>query len=316
MRLIEGIENLTEKLPYPVLTIGNFDGVHLGHQAILQMVKKRAKKENGTSIVLTFEPHPMKIIAIEKAPRLITPFKEKVRLIEGFGIEVFICIKFTKEFSKMEASDFVKNILVDVISVKEVFVGSNYFFGRNRKGSPELLKGMGEKYGFKVWVVHEIKLNDIAVSSSEIRCLIDKGKVEEASRLLGRDYSIEGVVVEGSKRGKKLFNTPTANIATSSELLPKDGVYAVTVQLQNESPIEGKTYQGAANIGYNPTFGGERLGCEVHIFEFDKNILGRTLRINFAKRIRDEIKFHKTQDLALQIKKDIEVIKKILNSDT
>lgn len=310
MRLIEGIENLKEKFPYPVLTIGNFDGVHIGHQAILQMLRERARQKKGTSIVLTFEPHPLKIIAPEKAPRLITPFKEKLRLIEGFGIEVLICIKFTREFSKMEASDFVKGILVDTIGVREVFVGSNYLFGKGRKGSPEFLKSMGEGYGFKVTIVPEIKLagDGGALSSSRIRSLIDRGRVEEASRLLGRHYSIEGAVVEGARRGKRLFNIPTANIHTINELLPKIGAYAVTVEL------EGKTYHGAANVGYNPTFGGRELGCEVHIFEFDADILGRTIRINFVKRIRDEIRFHRAQDLALQIKKDIEDIRQILST--
>lgn len=307
MKLIDRIENLTEKFPYPVVTIGNFDGVHLGHQAIFRRLSDRAKKKNGTSIVFTFEPHPLKVIAPARAPKLLTTFKDKVNLIKTFGIDVLICANFTKEFAEMQAEDFVKNVLLNAIGVKEIFVGSNYFFGKGRRGSPALLKELGEKYGFKTAIIPEIKIENVIPSSSRIRTLVAKGKVEEAFVFLGRYYSIEGVVIEGTKRGKRLFNMPTANIAAINELFPKDGVYAVTVDL------DGKIYGGAANIGCNPTFEDKKFSFEVHILEFDGELLGETLHVNFIKRIRDEMRFSKVDDLAFQMKKDIEEIRQILS---
>jgi riboflavin kinase/FMN adenylyltransferase len=305
-KLIDGIEHLTEKYPYPVVAIGNFDGVHLGHQAIFRMISDRAKKKNGTSVVFTFEPHPLRIIAPERAPQLLTPFKDKITLIENLGVDVIICVNFTKEFANIKAEDFVKNILVPAIRPKEVFIGSNYRFGKGRKGTPELLKELGSQYGFEVTAVNEIKINDAALSSSRIRTLIAKGKIEEASVLLGRHYSAVGIVVEGAKRGKKLLNIPTANIAVFNELLPKDGVYAVSVEL------DGKTYGGAANIGFKPTFEDKKFSFEVHILDFDKEILGKNIRVNFIKRIRDEMKFPDIETLSSQMRKDIENIRKIL----
>ena len=305
-KLIDGIEKLSEKFPYPVLAIGNFDGVHLGHQTIFRMLVEKTKEKNGTSIVLTFEPHPLRIISPEKAPKTLTPFKDKVNLIKSFGVDIVICVNFTKEFANIEAEDFAEKILYKTIGVKEVFIGSNYRFGKGRKGSPQLLNELGEKFGFKVTVVDDIKLNDITVSSSKIRTLIAKGKIEEASVFLGRHYSVIGIVIEGAKRGKRLLNTPTANIAIFNELLPKDGVYAVTVD------IDGKIYGGAANIGYNPTFEDKKFSFEVHILDFDGNLLGKTLRVNFIKRIRDEMKFTNIEDLTLQIRKDVEETKQIL----
>lgn len=307
MKLIDGIENLTEKYPYPILTIGNFDGLHLGHQAIFRMVIERAKKKNGTSIIFTFEPHPLRVIAPERAPKLLTPFKDKVTLLKKFGIGVIICANFTSEFAHIKAEDFVKDILSKSIGVKEIFIGSNYKFGKGRKGSPELLKELGRECGFKVMIVDEIKINDVTISSSKIRALVAKGKVEEAAVLLGRHYSVEGVVIEGAKRGKSLLNIPTANIATFNELLPKDGVYAATVDL------DGKIYGGAVNIGYHPTFKDKKFSFEVHILKFNEEILGKTLRLNFIKRIRDEMKFSKVEELASQMKKDIEDIGQILS---
>lgn len=306
MKILDGIENIREKFTYPVLTIGNFDGVHIGHQAIFRMLVKRARERHGTSIVFTFEPHPLRVIAPDRAPKLLTTFKDKVNLIRGFGIDCIICANFTREFSCIKAEDFVRDILVSAIGVKEIFIGANYLFGKGRKGSPELLKILGKEYGFKVTVVDELKLNDVTLSSSKIRASIAKGKVEDASLFLGRHYSVEGVVIEGAKRGKSLLNIPTANIATSNELLPKDGVYAVTVD------FEGKTYGGAVNIGYNPTFKEKKFSFEVHIMDFDERLLGKRLKINFIKRLRDEIKFSSIHDLALQMKKDIESVRQIL----
>lgn len=308
MQVIDGIENLKQQLPYPVLTIGNFDGVHLGHRAIFRILNKRARENNGTSIVYTFVPHPLRVIAPERAPKLLTPYKEKIRLIEACGIDVIICTNFTREFANISAEDFVKEILCKTLNVREILIGSNYLFGKGRKGSPELLKKLGKECGFSVSIIDEIKIDNATLSSSKIRTLIAKGKVEEASKLLGRQYSVEGIVVEGAKRGKSLLNIPTANLLTANELLPIDGVYAVTVD------IDGKIYGGATNIGHNPTFDDKKFSFETHVLDFEGQLLGKTLRVNFIKRLRDEIKFASVEALGTRMKKDIEEIRAVLKN--
>ncbi|MDH4028934.1 MAG: bifunctional riboflavin kinase/FAD synthetase, partial [Nitrospirota bacterium] len=192
MKIIDGIENVKQKLPHPVLTLGNFDGVHLGHQAIFRMIIERAKKRAGTSIAFTFVPHPLTVIAPERAPLLLTTYKEKIRLIQDTGIDLVICANFTKKFASITAEDFVRDILCNILGVKEIYIGSNYFFGKGKKGSPELLKEMGKECGFRVTVVDEIMINNTPLSSSRIRTLIAKGRVDEAATLLGRKYSVEG----------------------------------------------------------------------------------------------------------------------------
>jgi riboflavin kinase/FMN adenylyltransferase len=286
-----------------------FDGIesmHLGHQAIFRMLKERAGKMNGKSVVFTFVPHPLSVIAPERAPKLLTTYKDKINLIKNFGVDIIVCANFTKNFSNISAEDFVRNILCKGIGVKEIFIGSNYLFGKGRKGSPELLKSMSKKCGFKVTVVDEIKINDKSLSSSKIRNLVAKGKVDEVSELLGRHYSVEGIVVEGAKRGKSLLDTPTANLLTANELLPKDGVYATSVD------IDGKTYRGATNIGYNPTFKDKKFSFETHVLDFRGKLLGKTLKVTFYKRIRDEMKFSGVDELKAQLKKDIEEIRMVL----
>ncbi|MBI5739641.1 MAG: bifunctional riboflavin kinase/FAD synthetase [Nitrospirae bacterium] len=306
MKIIDGIENLKEGLPYPVLTLGNFDGVHLGHQAIFRMLIECARSNGGTSVVFTFVPHPLRVIAPERAPKLLTTYKEKIGLIKGFGIDVIICANFTKEFANVSAEDFVTDVLYKTLGVKEIFIGSNYLFGKGRRGSPALLKEMGVKYGFAVNVIEEVKINNLIPSSSGIRSLIARGKVDEAAVLLGRLYSIEGIVIEGARRGKKVLNIPTANLLTANELLPKDGVYAVLAE------IDGKKYGGATNIGFNPTFEDKKFSFETHILDFDRELLGKTLRVSFIRRIRDEIKFSGPEDLARQMTKDITAIRSIV----
>ncbi len=305
-KFIDGIEKIKKKFPYPVLAIGNFDGVHIGHQTIFRMLSERARKKNGTSIVCTFEPHPLRIIAPERAPRLLTPYKDKVNLIRSYGIDVVICVNFTKEFASIKAEDFAKEVLSKSIGVKEIYIGANYRFGKGRKGSPELLEELGRDLGFKVKVIDDIKLKGVPISSSKIRILIAKGRIEEAKVFLGRNYSVIGIVIEGAKRGKSLLDIPTANIAVFNELLPKDGVYAVRVDL------DGKIYGGAANIGYKPTFEDKKFSFEVHIFDFDDKIVGKNLRVDFIKRIRDEMKFSGAEELKEQMKKDIDLIRQIV----
>jgi riboflavin kinase/FMN adenylyltransferase len=308
VKVIDGTDNIHERFPYPVLTIGNFDGVHLGHQAIFRMLIERAREKQGTSIVFTFIPHPLRVIAPERAPKLITTYKDKFQLIENAGIDIILCTNFTKEFANIPAEDFVTNFLCKILGIKEILIGSNYLFGKGRKGSPELLKELGKECGFSVTVVDEIKINNSVPSSSGIRTLIAKGKVDAASILLGRAYSVEGIVIEGAKRGKNILNIPTANLLTANELLPKDGVYAVTVE------VNGKKYLGATNIGFNPTFGDKKFSFETHILDFNGELPGKTMKVSFIRRIRDEMKFANAEALAEQLRKDIENIRNVLRS--
>ncbi len=297
-----------EEFTYPVLTLGNFDGVHLGHQALFKIIMDRAAEKGGTPIVFTFVPHPLKVITPQTAPRLLTNYRDKIDLIKKCGIDVIICTKFTKKFADLSAERFVKHVLCKTIKAKEIFIGANYFFGKGREGSPELLRRLGKDCGFTVTVVDEIKSADVTISSSMIRRIIAEGKVDEASKYLGRHYSVEGVVVEGAKRGKKLLNTPTANLSTINELLPKNGVYAVKVEL------DGKQYAGASNVGYNPTFNNKSFSFETHILDFEGNLVGKTIRIFFLKRIRDEVKFPSIDALASQLQKDIESARDIVKN--
>jgi len=263
----------------------------------------------GTSIAFTFEPHPLKIIAPEKVPPLLTHFHKKMELIESCGINLVICADFTRQFADQQPRDFSKNILFEKIGVKEIVVGFDYAFGRGREGTIPYLKKMGEEFGFQVHVVEPFKLNGHTVSSSHVRELIESGQVEMASQFLGRDYSITGPVISGYKTGQAI-GFPTANIDTSKVQIPGTGVYAVRVVYEN------KSYDAVANIGFNPTFHRDRLSVEVHIFDFNQIIYRKEIEVQFVARIRSEIEFKSADDLVVQISQDIENTKKILEKKT
>jgi riboflavin kinase / FMN adenylyltransferase len=305
MRIIRGTKNITGPIPYPVMAIGNFDGVHVGHQTLFRKTAELALERGGTSIAFTFEPHPLKIIAPEKAPPLLTHFKKKMELIESCGVNMVICADFTRKFADQQPRDFSKNILFETISVKEVVVGFDYAFGRGREGTIPYLKKMGQEFGFQVHVIEPFNLNGHTVSSSHVRELIEAGKVESASKFLGRDYSIIGRVISGYKTGQAI-GFPTANIDTSRVQIPGTGVYAVQVVYEN------KHYNAVANIGFNPTFNRDRLSVEVHIFDFNQVIYHHEIEVHFMERIRSELTFKSADDLVIQIKQDIDKAKKIL----
>lgn len=314
------IRQLQTKLDYPnpVVTIGNFDGVHLGHQKIFKKVVEKARKINGTPIAITFDPHPVRVLAPERGLKILTTFEDKANLISGEGIKVLICIGFSREFARMDPDDFVGDILVDKLGVKWIIVGHNYAFGKGKKGTTALLRRRGKKYGFGVSVVRYAKVYDDIVSSSRVRSLLLRGRVCEASKMLGRAYHIEGTVIKGAGRGASLLHTPTANITTPNELVPKEGVYAVKVSIGNMQEAIDKrgkheVYDGVANLGRNPTFGDVPMSYEVHIFDFDKNIVGDIVRVHFIDRIRDEKKFSGIGELEEQIKKDIQKAREILS---
>lgn len=311
---MEIIEGIPASLPFknPVVTIGNFDGVHLGHQKIFRKVTEKALEINGTPIAITFTPHPVRALAPERGMKMINTLDDKRELISRMGIKVLICIHFNREFSRTEPDDFIRDVLASRLGAKWVIVGHSYSFGKGKKGTTALLRLKGKKYGFGVSVVRYAEVYDDIVSSSRIRSLILRGRVCETALMLGRAYHIEGIVVKGTGRGSSILNIPTANIMTDNELVPKEGVYAVRVSIEKQDSRDCDIYDGVANIGKNPTFGDVPMSYEVHLLDFNKSLLGKTLKIHFIDRIRDEKKFSGVSELEENIRKDIEKARKIL----
>jgi len=307
-RIIHDLAELQSPLRNPVLTIGNFDGVHRGHLALFERVKIRARAIGGVSVVMTFQPHPLKIMKPEKAPPLITPTQQKLALIAQSGIHTILCLQFDETFAAISAEDFVQDILVEKIGVKELVVGYDYTFGHNRTGNIELLRVMGKNLGFQVHVVQPVLMGKRVVSSTSIRELIRAGELAKAKKLLGRDYQICGTVVKGKNRGGRLLGFPTANLEVVDELTPKEGVYAVKVL------IDDHIYNGVTNIGHNPTFGQGPLSIETHILDYSGNLLGQTIRVNFIERLRVEKTYKSIEELARQIDLDVKVAREVLES--
>ena len=310
MELVEGIENIEKPYKNAVITIGNFDGVHIGHQALFHEVIEKADEIDGTSIAMTFEPHPLRVLANNGMPPLITLYEQKTELIAKSGMDVLISVPFSKEFAAISASDFVEKILINRIGMKAVVVGGDYTFGRNREGNLDFLRKRSGDLGFELIVADWIQPpNNGAprISSTRIRELVEKGDMTDARKMLGRDYQIRGEVIQGRDRGGKLLQCPTANILLQDELAPKSGVYSVTVE------HDGRKYKGVANIGYSPTFDDHVYTVEVHILDFDRRIYGDRIRVNFVERIRDEKKFSGLPELSEQIRKDIEYARQTIS---
>jgi len=309
MDLIESLEKIEQPYPNAVVTIGNFDGVHIGHQALFHQVIARADALGGTSVAMTFEPHPARVLNGDNPPPLITLYEQKVELIARSGIDVLVVIPFTRKFAEISATDFVEKILLERIGMKAVVVGKDYAFGKNREGDLDMLHRLSDRFGFEVLVTDWITLSIPGidrVSSTRIRELILDGRMEEAKKLLGRDYQVRGTVVKGRDRGGKLLGFPTANIHLMDELCPKAGVYAVTVECL------GKRFWGVANIGFSPTFDDLLFTVEVHLLDFNGKLYDEKIRVNFVRRIRDEIRFSGIRELSDQIRKDILTAREIL----
>jgi len=308
MHIVYDLNELIGPLRNPVLTIGNFDGVHKGHLALFDKVMERAKAINGQSVIMTFDPHPIKVMNPGNGPPLITPVEQKLELISNAGIDVIVCLAFTLEFASMSAEDFVQDILTDRLGVREIVVGYDYTFGHKRQGDASLLREMGDKLGFRVHLTGPIHLDDAVVSSTSIRKLVQQGNLVDAKKFLGRDYQICGTVVKGKGRGGRLLGFPTANLEPVDELIPKRGVYAVTVR------IDDKKYCGVANIGYNPTFGDDALSVETHVLDFSENIVGRMIKVKFIQRLRDEKTFGDVKELSDMITQDIEQARELMQT--
>lgn len=304
MKIVDRLENITQPFKNAVITIGNFDGVHMGHQALFHEVIEQADAIDGTAMAMTFDPHPSRVLKHNNHPPLITLNEQKSELIESTGIKVLICVPFTREFAEISAMSFVEDLLVKQIGMKAIVVGQDYSFGRNREGSIDFLKQNAQSLGYEVIVagwIQDARTRALRVSSTRIRELVMAGKMREARQMLGRYYQIRGVVTRGRDRGGRLLGIPTANINLQDELAPDNGVYVVTVEWRE------KKYLGVANIGYSPTFDDHVFTVEVHILDFNDDLVGEKIRVNFVDRIRNEMKFPDLTALSDQIRKDIEV---------
>jgi riboflavin kinase/FMN adenylyltransferase len=312
MQIINSLDEIRHPYPNAVVAVGNFDGVHAGHQAIFRCVKEKAQSINGTSVAMTFDPHPVKILGGNGSPPLITVLEQKTELIEQSGMDVLICIPFDKEFASLTAHEFLNDILIGTIGMKAIVIGKDYTFGKNRAGNVDFLRQQAANLGFEVLIPDWVSVfpdKSQRISSTRIREIIEAGRVEDAKPLLGRYFQIRGEVVSGRNRGGRLLGIPTANIKLQDELCPKTGVYAVTVQTP-----EGK-FNGVANIGYSPTFDDCLFTIEVHLIDFNNDIYGKKIRVNFIKRIRGEKKFNSLDELKAQIHKDIRDAKQILSDN-
>ncbi len=292
--------------PRTVVTIGNFDGVHLGHRAILARVAQRARELGAQAVAVTFDPHPLRVLRPTMDLPMLTTREQKLNLLTSTGINAVVVLPFTREFSALPAREFVNQYFCERLQVREVVVGHDYCFGRGREGNIDLLKEMGKTHGFTVQVVWAVEVEGAVVSSSLIRALLRLGKVTEAGRLLGRPYGVEGRVVQGKGRGGKLLGVPTANILSVNELLPACGIYAVRVR-------RGETLlPGVANIGTCPTFDNAELSLEVHMLEFSGDLFGENLEVQFVSRLREERRFRSLEALSAQIHADIAAARQAL----
>lgn len=284
--------------------IGNFDGIHLGHKRIIDAVKRRSEENSTRSCVITFDPHPQKVLG-RKETSLIFPLGRRLEMLEATGIDAVISLNFTRELSKVSAENFVKDILLGHLKIKDIVVGPGFSFGHERKGNVDLLRSMGKIHGFNTVIAEVARVDDRVVSSSAIRDMVREGEIRESNRFFGYDYHIEGVVVEGEKRGRKL-GFPTVNLDTEWEILPRPGVYATYVKLSDG-------FHGSiTNIGVRPTFEENKLTVETHIFDFSDDLYGEEVRVNFVERLRDERRFASVDKLVEQINHDIAAVRKIL----
>ncbi len=302
MKVINNLDEITAPFQRAVITIGNFDGVHLGHQALFQEVIDKSREIDGVSVAMTFEPHPMQVLQKNYQPPLITLLEQKIELIGYTGIDTLICVPFTRQFAALTPREFVEDILLRKIGTAVIIVGRDYSFGRHREGNVRLLRTFAEIFDFELILADWIQRSEAGagrISSTKIRELVMDGMLDDVRTMLGRHYQIRGTVASGRNRGGRLLGFPTANLNLQDELCPKTGVYAVTVEWN------GRTYDGVANIGWSPTFDDQVFTVEAHILDFDENIYGEQIRVNFIKRIRDELKFSSVEELAQQIQKDV-----------
>ena len=288
----------------PVLTTGTFDGVHKGHRAILREVVNHASQVSGESVLLTFEPHPRKLLFPDQPLGIITPLSEKMQLITATGIQHIVVVPFTKEFASLSAQEYIRNFMVDIFHPHSIVIGYDHRFGHDRKGDIKLLEYYADEYQYELIEIPAQLIEDAAVSSTKIRHAITDGHMEEASHMLGRDYALKGTVVHGNKLGRKL-GYPTANLhpMDPDQIIPALGIYAI------RATHNGISYNGMLSIGYNPTVTDKKeRRIEANLFHFDQDIYGDTLEIQFIKKLRDEQKFDSLEALKAQLHLDKEAV--------
>lgn len=299
IKSINDIDNIYKS----VITIGNFDGVHKGHQVLIKEAVQFANKRNLKSVVFTFDNHPANYFENKHIKNIITN-NEKINRIKSLGVDILVIIPFDSYMTKISPIEFIKGILIDKLGARKIIVGHDFTFARRKEGNTKLLKEMSFKYGFELEIVNPIKVNDIRVSSTYIRQLVAEGSVDKVNKYLGYHCEIKGNVIKGKQLGRTI-GFPTANIEINDDLLiPNNGIYATKVYVHND------VYYGATNIGYNPTVNGDKLSIETNILEFDEDIYGQVIKIEFLERIRDEKKFNSLEELKAQLKKDTDYVYK------
>jgi riboflavin kinase/FMN adenylyltransferase len=307
MRIYEGINNF-KRLDYAVVTSGTYDGVHKGHQKILQRMIQVAKGEGGETVLISFWPHPRMVLNNDPGfLKLINTMEEKQELLRNIGINHLILIPFTREFAQTSSTDFIKNILVDAIGTRKLIIGYNHRFGKNREGNFNNLVRDSSKYGFEVEEIPKHEIDHLGISSTIIRKSLIEGDIPTANRYLGHSFTLNGLVIHGDKLGKTIgFPTANLQIEEAYKLVPGDGVYAVKVI------VRGKEFNGMLNIGKRPTVDGSNRKIEVHIIGFNDDIYAEKISIAFKKKIRDEKKFKSLDHLKIQLQKDKETILNVL----
>jgi riboflavin kinase/FMN adenylyltransferase len=307
MIIHDGYENL-EGIKNAVVTIGTFDGIHLGHQEIISRIIELAKSVNGETALVTFWPHPRYVLSQNTDNlKLLTTFDEKAKILDQLGLDHIVRINFTKEFSQWTSEQFIHRIIISALHTKRLVIGYDHRFGKDREGGFDHLKKHSDRYGFEVEEIPKQKIDDVGISSTKIRNAIEDGQVELAHDFLGRFYEINGEVVSGDKIGKTLgFATANIQVEEPYKLVPADGAYAVIVE------IKDMQYKGMLNIGYRPTVNGKTKKIEANIFDFNHEIYGEKIKISFIKRLRDEIKFNSKKELSKQLQMDKEKTMQIL----
>ncbi len=307
MRVVQGSHELEAPLPGSVLTAGNFDGLHVGHRAIMETVRARARALGGPAVVYTFEPHPRKVLRPEVAPRLLTTLEQKLELLGEVGVDVVIVEPFTEEFARYPAERFVREILYERIRPREVYVGYDFRYGRDREGSMRTLTELGPHLGFAVTIIPEVTVGGRDVNSTRIRELLEEGNVEEAAKLLARPYTVRGRVGQGDRRGRTI-GFPTLNLVAENEILPARGVYAGHVRFLDEGKRgRSSRWPAVTNVGRRPTFKrNDPVLAEAHLLGFDGELYGRRVEIAFEHFLRAEQKFDGVEELRAQIRLDVE----------
>ncbi len=307
MEVFEGHRALFRPLSAPAVALGNFDGVHLGHRALISAARAAAGAD-GDTVLYTFEPHPARVLAPERAPPLITSLARKLELLADAGVDVCILEPFDTAFAALGAQEFFDQVIAQVLRPRSLVIGYDFTFGKNRGGDTKMLRELAAARGITVEVIEPVEVGGVVVSSTEVRRRLAAGEVGRAAALLGRPFDCDGVVVRGAGRGRQI-GVPTANVDSDAELLPATGIYAVRLrQLEGG----GDALPGAASLGTNPTFAGGKLTLEVHVLDFSGDLYGRRVRVEFVERLREERRYQSVEALVEQIQLDIAEARRIL----